>query len=95
MYTSLWSTDGSFNFRGYSSEEYDSTVAEAAQVGSREEAISLYQEAQAILHEDVPDVMLWFRDGTLAAKNTVHGLDTVLSPNNSELNFGRVWMEQD
>ena len=39
--------------------------------------------------------MLWFRDGTLAAENTVHGLDTVLSPNNSELNFGRVWMEQD
>jgi peptide/nickel transport system substrate-binding protein len=95
MYTSLWSTDGSFNFRGYSSEEYDQTVAEAAQVGSREEAIGLYKEAQAIIHEDVPDVMLWFRDGTLAAKDHVNGLDTVLSPNNSELNFGQVWMEQD
>lgn len=95
MYTSLWSTDGSFNFRGYSSEEYDQTVADAAQVSTRDEAIPLYKEAQSIIHEDVPDIMLWFRDGTLAAKNHVYGLDTVLSPNNSELDFGRVWMDQE
>jgi peptide/nickel transport system substrate-binding protein len=94
MYTSLWSTDGSFNFRGYSSDEYDQTVAEAAKAKSRDEAISLYKEAQTILHEDVPDVMLWFRDGTLAAKDHVKGLDTVLSPNNSELEFGQVWLDQ-
>jgi peptide/nickel transport system substrate-binding protein len=94
MYTSLWSTDGSFNFRGYSSEEYDETVAQAAKATSRDEAVSLYQEAQAILHEDTPDVMLWFRDGTLAAKDRVKGLDTILSPNNSELEFGQVWLDQ-
>ncbi|MFB6235112.1 MAG: ABC transporter substrate-binding protein [Halopenitus sp.] len=95
MYTSLWTSDGAFNFRGYASEEYDQTVAEAARAANREEAIPLYQKAQEIVHEDVPDVMLWFRDGTVAAKNDVHGLDTILSPNNSELNFGRVWLDQE
>jgi len=38
--------------------------------------------------------MLWFRDGTLAAKDHVRGLNTVLSPNNSELGFGQVWLDQ-
>lgn len=94
LYTSLWTSDGSFNFRGYASDEYDQTVAEAAQASSREEAIPLYQEAQAIVHEDVPDVMLWFRDGTLAAKNNVYGVGTALSPNNSELNFRRGWLDE-
>ena len=95
LYTSMWTSDGSFNFRGYASDEYDQAVADAAQASGREEAIPLYQEAQSIIHEDVPDVMLWFRDGTLAAKDHVHGLDTVLSPNNSELGFGRVWVDQE
>jgi peptide/nickel transport system substrate-binding protein len=94
LYTSLWTSNGSFNFRGYASDEYDQTVADAAQAGTRDEAIPLYQEAQAIIHEDVPDVMLWFRDGTLAAKDHVRGLNTVLSPNNSELGFGQVWLDQ-
>lgn len=94
MYTSLWSTDGSFNFRGYSSNEYDQTVAAAAKAKNRDAAIKHFKEAQAIIHEDVPDVMLWFRDGTLAAKSNVGGLKTVLSPNNSELNFGQVWLDQ-
>jgi len=94
LYTSLWTSNGSFNFRGYASDEYDQAVADAAQVGTRDEAIPLYQEAQAIIHEDVPDVMLWFRDGTLAAKDHVRGLNTVLSPNNSELGFGQVWLDQ-
>ena len=95
MYTSMWGTDGSFNFRGYSSDNYDETLAQAAEASGREEAISLYQEAQQVLYDEVPDVMLWFRDGTLAADSGVYGLDTVLSPNNSELNFGQVWMEQE
>jgi peptide/nickel transport system substrate-binding protein len=95
LYTSLWSSDGSFNFRGYASDDYDQALVDAAQASGREDAIPLYQEAQSIIHEDVPDVMLWFRDGTLAAKNHVNGLDTVLSPNNSELDFGRVWLNQE
>jgi len=44
--------------------------------------------------EDASDFAAVARDGTLAAKDTVRGLDTILSPNNSELDFGRVWMDQ-
>lgn len=95
LYTSLWSSDGSFNFRGYASDDYDQALVDAAQASGREDAIPLYQEAQSTIYEDVPDVMLWFRDGTLAAKNHVNRLDTVLSPNNSELDFGRVWLNQE
>lgn len=94
MYTALWTTDGSFNFRGYSSEEYDSTIAAAAKASGREEAISLFQKAQEILYEDAPDVMLWFRDGTFAAKDYVRGLDTILAPNNSNLSFQQVWLDE-
>jgi peptide/nickel transport system substrate-binding protein len=95
LYTSLWSSNGSFNFRGYASEEYDQALVDAAQASGREDAIPLYQEAQSIIHEDVPDVMLWFRSGTLAAKDSVNGSGSVLSPNNSELDFGRVWLNQE
>jgi len=63
LYTSLWTSNGSFNFRGYASDEYDQTVADAATGRNSRRSHPALSGGQAIIHEDVPDVMLWFRDG--------------------------------
>ncbi|MGM0605985.1 MAG: ABC transporter substrate-binding protein [Halobacteriota archaeon] len=94
LYHSVWGSEGAFNTRNYASDRFDEAVANARVAAGREEAIEYYQEAQAVLHEEVPDVMLWFRDGTLAAEPTVGGLDTMLSPDNSQLNFKKVWLDE-
>lgn len=94
LYHSVWGSDGSFNTRNYESDRFDEAIQNARTAGGREEAIGYYQDAQAIIHEDAPDVMLWYRDGTLAADTNVGGLDTILSPDNSQLNFKEVWLDE-
>jgi hypothetical protein len=37
-------------------------------------------------------VLLWFRNGTIGAQTKVMGLDTVVHPNGSNLNFHKVWL---
>ena len=93
LYHSVWGSDGSFNSRNYESDDFDQSIENARLAGDRQEAIEHYQEAQEVLHDEVPDVMLWFRDGTLAAQPNVGGLDTMLSADNSQLNFKEVWLD--
>jgi peptide/nickel transport system substrate-binding protein len=93
LYRSVWASDGSFNFRNYESEAFDSAIDTAQRAASREDAIANFKKAQAVLHEETPDVMLWFRDGTVAANQSVNGTNALVSPNNSELNFGQVWLD--
>jgi len=94
LYHSVWGSEGSFNTRNYASDRFDEAIRNARTAEGREEAITHYQDAQEIIHEDAPDVMLWYRDGTLAADPSVGGLDTMLSPDNSQLNFKEVWLDE-
>lgn len=94
LYSAVWGSDGSFNTRNYASDEFDGAIEDARVAGSRDEAIEKYQEAQQIIYDDVPDVMLWFRDGTLAADQRVGGLETMLDPDNSQLNFKNVRLDE-
>jgi peptide/nickel transport system substrate-binding protein len=94
MYRNYWGTDGAFNYRGYESERYMETLEEAERAPDRETAIEKYKECQRIIYEDVPDVMVWFRDGTVASKNSFHGIENLVQPNNSNLYFGKAWLEQ-
>ena len=43
--------------------------------------------------DEVHDVVLWFRNGTIGAQPAVGGLDTLVHPNGSNLNFHKVWLK--
>ena len=92
LYKLQWYTDNAYNFRGYSSEQFDQAIDNAVAATSREEAAQSYKQAQEILHEDVPDIFMWYRDGTLVAGPDVGGLDRAVHPNKSDLNFEEVWL---
>ncbi len=47
------------NDNGFESEEYDAKIAEATAAETLDEAVALYQEAEAILAETFPSVPLW------------------------------------
>jgi peptide/nickel transport system substrate-binding protein len=38
-------------------------------------------------------VVLWFRNGTIGAQPAVGGIETVVHPNGSNLNFHKVWLK--
>jgi peptide/nickel transport system substrate-binding protein len=94
LYRGLWHSEGGYNKFGFAKEEFDELLIQSETAESREDAIPPLKEAQAILHEEVPQVMLWFRDGTIAAKNSVHNIDTIVANNNNDFTFQRVWKEQ-
>lgn len=94
MYRGLFHSEGSFNSFAYASDDFDSAIESAETAASEEEEVEYYREAQRVLHEEVPSPMLWFRDGAMAAKPSVGGIDTVLAPNNTEVNFGSAWLDE-
>ena len=55
--------------------------------------MAIYKDVQRYINENTLDVILWFRNGTIGAQPNVMGLDTVVQPNGSEMNFHRVWLK--
>lgn len=94
LYNDLWGTGGFFNFRNVSIEAFDERMDAARAAESDEEAADHYKEAQSILHEEVPDVLLWFRDGSLAAKPEVGNIDQLVGPEGTMLNFRDAWLDE-
>lgn len=90
----IWHSEGDFNFLGYSSTEFDDRLDSASQAIDDEEAISGYQEAQTVLHEDLPSLQLWFRNGIMGAQENVIDIESVLNPNKSFVHFNRVKIDQ-
>jgi peptide/nickel transport system substrate-binding protein len=86
-------SEGAFNAFNYSNSEYDKIIQDAKAAESQDEAIQQMKAAQEIVHEDVPASVMWFRNGSIAAKGNVQNLDAVVAPNNSDLNFGGIRME--
>jgi oligopeptide transport system substrate-binding protein len=54
-----FATGGSGNDSEYSNPEFDAKLAEASQASDRETAIQLYQEAEAMLADDLPAIPMW------------------------------------
>lgn len=77
----LYTTGGSSNYEGYSSEEFDAKMDEAAAAATTEEATALYQEAQEILLVDLPSIPLWYSNAVGVwgedVDNVVFGWDSV------------------
>ena len=47
---------------------------------------------QQRIFDQTHDVILWFRNGSIGAQPSVGGLDTIVHPNGSNLNFHKVWL---
>ncbi|MCU0908276.1 MAG: ABC transporter substrate-binding protein [Rhodobacteraceae bacterium] len=92
LYYSLWNTEGAFNYRSISNPEIDRLTTEARGIVDPAARALVYQQVQQIIHDEVLDIVLWFRNGTIAAQPNVMGLDTVVHPNGSNLNFHKVWL---
>jgi peptide/nickel transport system substrate-binding protein len=92
LYYSLWNSEGAFNYRSISNPEIDRLTTEARGIVDPAARAEVYKQVQQIIHDEVLDIILWFRNGTIAAKPTVMGLDTIVHPNGSNLNFHKVWL---
>jgi peptide/nickel transport system substrate-binding protein len=94
IYRNIWHSEGQFNFLNYASDQFDSTLDEASTATSEDAAGQKYNEAQSVLHEELPSLQVWFRKGAMGGKSNVKGMDTILNPNHSFVQFDRVWLEQ-
>lgn len=60
----LYATDGSSNDGDYSNPEFDQLLQDAAVAKTTDEAAAKYNEAQALLFEDLPAIPLWYPNAT-------------------------------
>jgi ABC-type transport system substrate-binding protein len=93
LYYSLWQTKGAFNYRHISDPVIDDLVAKARITVDPAARSSIYKQVQQQVFDETHDIILWFRNGSIGAQPTVAGLDTVVHPNGSNLNFHKVWLK--
>ncbi|QEW20206.1 Hemin-binding lipoprotein [Marinibacterium anthonyi] len=92
LYYSLWNSEGAFNYRKISNPDIDDLTARARITVDGTERAAIYKEVQQIIHDQTLDIILWFRNGSIGAQPIVMGLDTIVEPNGSNLNFHKVWL---
>lgn len=92
LYYSLWNSTGAFNYRHIADPEIDKLTEEARVTVDKDKRAAIYKAVQQRVLEETHDVMLWFRNGSIGAQTKVMGLDTVVCPNGSNLNFHKVWL---
>jgi ABC-type transport system substrate-binding protein len=93
LYYSLWHSTGAFNYRHINDPVIDDLVTKARVTVDPTARADIYKQVQQQIYDQVHDIVLWFRNGSIAAQTTVAGLDTVVHPNGSNLNFHKVWLQ--
>ncbi|HWJ72349.1 MAG TPA: ABC transporter substrate-binding protein [Kaistia sp.] len=92
LYYSLWNSTGAFNYRNIKDADIDAWTQEARGTVDPAARAELYKKVQQRISDQTLDVILWFRNGTIGAQKSVGGLDTIVHPNGSNLNFHKVWL---
>jgi len=92
LYYSLWNSKGVFNYRNIKDAEIDTLTQKARETVDAKQRADLYRQVQQRIFDQTHDVILWFRNGSLGAQTMVRGLDTVVNPNGSNLNFHKAWL---
>ena len=92
LYYSLWNQKGVFNYRNVKDPEIDAMTQKARETVDVSARAELYKQVQARIFDQAHDVILWFRNGSMGAQQAVGGLDTVVHPNGSNLNFHKAWL---
>lgn len=93
LYYSLYHSTGGFNYRKISEPVLDEMLEQARVTVDTDARMAIYKDAQQYINENTLDVILWFRNGTIGAHQNVMGLDTIVQPNGSEMNFHKVWLK--
>ncbi|MEM7738695.1 MAG: ABC transporter substrate-binding protein [Deinococcota bacterium] len=93
LYYSIWHSTGAFNFRSVQDATLDDLLQQARESTDADTRIDLYSQVQSRIFDQAHDIFLWYRNGSLAAQPRVRGLDSVVHPNASNLNFWRVWLD--
>lgn len=93
LYYSLYHSTGGFNYRKISEPALDELLEKARITVDNDARMGIYKDVQQYINENTLDVILWFRNGTIGAQPNVMGLDTVVQPNGSEMNFHKVWLK--
>lgn len=93
LYYSVWNSTGAFNYRAIKDPVIDDLTAKARVTVDDAARADLYKQVQKQIWDQSHDIILWFRNGTIGAQPKVMGLDTVVHPNGSNLNFHKVWIQ--
>ncbi len=92
LYYSLWHSTGGFNYRKVSDPTLDAMLEKARITVDSDARMAIYKDVQKYVADNTLDIVLWFRNGTIGAQTNVMGLDTIVQPNGSEMNFHKVWL---
>jgi peptide/nickel transport system substrate-binding protein len=92
LYYSLFNSTGAFNYRGIDDPEIDKLTEQARITVDPAARADVYKAVQQRVFDETHDIFLWFRNGTIGAQPAVGGLDTIVHPNGSNLNFHKVWL---
>jgi peptide/nickel transport system substrate-binding protein len=92
LYYSLFHSTGGFNYRNISNPTIDALTEQARGEVDPDARIALYRQIQQLMFDEVLDIVLWYRNGSIAAQPAVGGLETLVHPNGSNLNFHKVWL---
>lgn len=92
LYYSLFNSTGAFNYRGINDPEIDALTEQARITVDPAARADIYKAVQQRVFDEAHDIILWFRNGTIGAQPDVGGLDTIVHPNGSNLNFHKVWL---
>ncbi|HEX2361098.1 MAG TPA: ABC transporter substrate-binding protein [Jiangellaceae bacterium] len=74
IYASAACCGNGSNDGDYQNPDFDAKLAEAAQAPTPEEAITLYQEAEAMLAEDLPSLPMWYGKTIAGYSNNVENV---------------------
>lgn len=92
LYYSLWHSTGAFNYRHIKDPDLDELLQKARVTVDPVARADIYKQVQQRIFDQVHDVVLWFRNGSIGAQPSVGGLDTIVHPNGSNLQFHKVWL---
>lgn len=92
LYFSLFHSTGGFNYRGINDPLIDELTEQARGEVDPDARNALYRDIQQHMFDEVLDVVLWYRNGSIGALPSVGGLETLVHPNGSNLNFHKVWL---
>lgn len=93
LYFSIWNSKGSFNYRSVNDPKIDAWTEAARRSVDPAARARIYKNVQQRIQDQAHDVILWFRDGTVGAQQNVGGLDTLVHPDGSNLQFRKVWLK--
>jgi ABC-type transport system substrate-binding protein len=92
LYYSLWNSTGAFNYRKIKDPVIDDLTQKARVTIDPAARADIYKQVQQQIADQTHDIILWFRNGSIGAQPSVGGLDTIVHPNGSNLNFHKVWL---